>query len=157
MPNPIERVIARALTLKPVRALLLYTERQGPMLADSVTYRTLFSLFAAVLLGFSLAALWLAGNPVAWQALIDAVDSAIPGLVGEGGLIDLDDVQAPAGLTVAGVIASVGLIGAAIGAIGSLRTAIRRLANELTDDSFWLWVLLRNLLLAIGIGVALGA
>ena len=27
MPNPIERVIARALTLKPVRALLLYTER----------------------------------------------------------------------------------------------------------------------------------
>lgn len=157
MPNLIERVIARALTLKPVRALLLYTERQGPMLADSVTYRTLFSLFAGVLLGFSIASLWLAGNPVAWQALIDAVDSAVPGLVGEGGLIDLDDIQAPAGLTVTGVIASIALVGAAIGAIGSLRTAIRRLANELTDDSFWLWVLLRNLLLAIGIGAALAA
>jgi membrane protein len=36
------------------------------MLADSVTYRALFSVFAGVLLGFSIAALWLAGNPVAW-------------------------------------------------------------------------------------------
>ena len=33
----------------------------------------LFSIFAGVLLGFSVAALWLAGNPDAWQALIDAV------------------------------------------------------------------------------------
>ena len=33
------------------------------MLADSVTYRTLFSVFAGVLLGFSIAGLVLAGNP----------------------------------------------------------------------------------------------
>ncbi|MBU4465058.1 MAG: YihY/virulence factor BrkB family protein [Actinobacteria bacterium] len=151
------RVIARALTLKPVRAFLLYSEHRGPVLADSVTYRTLFSVFAGVLLGFSVAALWLSGNPVAWQSLIDAVDAVVPGLVGEGGLVKLDDIQAPAGLTIAGIISVVGLVGASIGAIGSLRTALRLLADTANDDAFFLWVMLRNLLLAIGIGVALAA
>lgn len=151
----IARPIAWALTLTPVRAYLRYSERRGPMLADSVTYRTLFSVFAGVLLGFSIAALWLAGNPAAWQALISAVDSAIPGLVGEGGLIDPDAIRAPVGLSIAGILSLVGLIGAAIGAIGSLRTALRAICDRGTDDvPFWL-VLLRNLGLAVGVGAAL--
>ncbi len=151
----ISRVIARVLSLTPVRAFLRYSERRGAMLADSVTYRALFSVFAAVLLGFSIAALWLGNDPVAWQALIAAVDRAVPGLVGEGGLIDPDKISAPGGLTVAGVIAAVGLIGAAIGAIGSLRTAMRIICDQGTDDvPFWL-VMLRNVGLAIGAGGAL--
>jgi len=152
--NLIARVTAWALALKPVRAFLLYGERHGPMLADSVTYRTLFSVFAGVLLGFSIAAIWLAGNPVAWQALLDAVNAAIPGLIGEEGVIDSDAIQAPAGLTIAGIIALVGLVGAAIGAIGSLRIAFRTLTGQLTDDVLFIWVLLRNLALGLGIGAA---
>ncbi|TDN93224.1 YihY/virulence factor BrkB family protein [Microbacterium sp. BK668] len=155
--NLIARVTAWALSVKPVRAFLLYSEHRGPMLADSVTYRTLFSVFAGVLLGFSLAALWLSGNPTAWQALIDGVNAAIPGLLGEDGLIDPDDIKAPAGLTVAGILAFVGLVGAGIGAIGSLRAALHILADKVHDDVFWVWVLLRNLLLAIGIGAAFAA
>ncbi|RKE63565.1 YihY/virulence factor BrkB family protein [Microbacterium sp. AG238] len=151
----VSRSIAWALQRKPVRAFLLYSEHRGPVLADSVTYRTLFSVFAGVLLGFSVAALWLAGDPVAWQTLIDAVNRVIPGLVGEDGLIKLDDIQAPAGLTIAGIIATVGLVGAAIGAIGSLRTAMRAIADQTTDDVLFVWVMLRNLALAIGIGGAL--
>lgn len=151
----VARIISRALSLTPVRAFLRYSERRGAMLADSVTYRALFSIFAAVLLGFSIAALWLAGNKEAWAALIDAVNGAVPGLVGEGGLIDPSDIQAPAGLSIAGVIAAVGLLGAAIGAIGSLRSAIRVICDRTTDDvPFWL-VMLRNLALAVGAGGAL--
>ncbi|QLD12834.1 YihY/virulence factor BrkB family protein [Microbacterium oleivorans] len=153
----VSRSIAWALQRKPVRAFLLYSEHRGAVLADSVTYRTLFSVFAGVLLGFSIAALWLAGDPAAWQALIDAVNRVIPGLVGEDGLIKLDDITAPTGLTIAGVIATVGLAGAAIGAIGSLRTAMRAIADEMSDDVLFVWVLLRNLALAIGIGGALVA
>jgi len=151
----IPRIIAWALSLTPVRAFLRYSERRGPMLADSVTYRTLFSVFAGVLLGFSVAALWLAGNDQAWNALISAVDSAIPGLVGEDGLIDPADIDVPVGLSIAGILSLVGLVGAAIGAIGSLRTAIRSLCDQTHDDvPFWL-VMLRNLALAIGVGGAL--
>ncbi|PZU29466.1 MAG: ribonuclease BN [Microbacterium sp.] len=151
----VTRITARALALTPVRAFLRYSERRGAMLADSVTYRALFSIFAAVLLGFSIAALWLAGNTEAWAALIDAVDGAVPGLVGPGGLVDPDAIPAPTGLSIAGVIAAIGLVGAAIGAIGSLRSAIRVVCDRTTDDvPFWL-VMLRNLALAIGAGGAL--
>ncbi|MDT0184089.1 YihY/virulence factor BrkB family protein [Microbacterium sp. ARD31] len=157
MPAIIAKIIARVLTFKVVRAFLLYSERRGPMLADSVTYRALFSIFAGVLLGFSFAALWLAGNPAAFQSLIASVDAVIPGLVGEGGLIDPSDIQAPAGLTVTGILATVGLVLAAIGAIGSMRMAMRSIAATPNDDILFIWVILRNLALAIGIGLALGA
>jgi membrane protein len=155
MQGLIRRVIAWALSLKIVRAFLHYSEHRGPMLADSITYRTLFSVFAGVLLGFSIAGFWLAGNPDARRALVDAVDAAVPGLVGHGGVIDVSAITAPAGLTVAGILSLVGLVGAAIGAIGSLRTALRLLADRVGDDLFFLWVVLRNLGLAIGIGAAL--
>lgn len=148
----IARVTAWALSLKPVRVLLHYSERRGPMLADSVTYRALFSVFAGVLLGFSFAALWLSDNPAAWRSLVAAVDATIPGLVGEDGLIAVSDIEAPAGLTIAGAIALVALVGAAIGAIGSFRAALRTLADMVHDDMAFFWVLLRNLLLAIAIG-----
>lgn len=147
-------VIAWALARRPVRAVLLYSERRGPMLADSVTYRALFSVFAGVLLGFSLAALWLSGNPEAWRAIIDAVQSAVPGLIGEGGVIDTKDLRTPASFSIAGIISLVALIGAALGAIGSLRTAIRTIAGTIQADILWIWVIVRNLLLAAGIGVA---
>lgn len=150
----IAAITARVLRWRLVRAWLLYSEKHGPALADGVTYRALFSVFAAVLLGFSAAALLLAGNPDALSALVSAVNAAIPGLVGPGGLVDPSAIQAPAGLSIAGVIGVVGLVGAALGAIGSLRIALRTLADEVADDVLWYWVLLRNLALALGIAIA---
>ena len=157
-PGLIPRVIAWALQRRLVRAFLLYSEHRGAMLADSITYRALFSVFAAVLLGFSVASLWLTGNAQARQALIDAVDNVIPGLIGDGsggGVIDLSDIAVPAGLTIAGVVSLVALVGSAISAIGSLRAALRVLADQVSDDLFFVWVLLRNLGLAILFGLLL--
>jgi membrane protein len=152
--NVLTRAVRWALARRVVRAYLLYSGSRGPMLADSVTYRTLFSLFAAVLLGFSFAALWLAGNPQAFEALVAAAGQAVPGLFD---VIDLSELEAPAGLTIAGIVSTVGLLGAAIGAIGSVRSAFRTIAGLTHDDTFFVWVLLRNLGLAIGIGAALAA
>ena len=142
-------LIARLLRLRIVRAFLRYSEHRGPMLADSITYRALFSVFAAVLLGFSLAALWLGNNPDALRALGESLNSVIPGLTD---FIDPTATRANVGFTVAGIASLIGLVGAAISAIGSVRAAIRILAGELTDQTFILWVLLRNLLVAIAFG-----
>lgn len=149
----IGRVIAWVLQLRVVRAFLRYSEHNGSGLADSVTYRALFSVFAGVLLGFSLAALWLGGNPETMQALIDMLDRVIPGLTG---VVDPSTIDAPAGFTLLGVASLLGLVGAAIGAIGSLRKALLALADELHDGGFFLWVLLRNLLVAVIFGGLLG-
>ena len=143
------------MSIKPVRAFLLYQEQHGAMLADSVTYRTLFSVFAGTFLGFALVGISLAGNPDAIDAIVDTVDGVIPGLVGEGAVIDPDDLVQPLTLSIAGAIALVGLIGAAIGAIGSLRVAFRALAGRPDDDAFFLWLIVRDLGLAIGFGLLL--
>lgn len=153
----VERVTAWALERKPVRAFLLYMEHHGPMLADSVTYRALFAVFAGVLLGFSVAGVWLAGNPQAMDALIEGIDRVIPGLIGEDGAIDPDDLIQPLAFSVAGVIALVGLLGTSIGAIGSLGIAFRQIADQPADTTFFVWAMLRNLVLAVGFGIALGA
>lgn len=148
-------VIRRLLRLRIVRAALLYTGRRGPMLADAVTYRALFSVFAAVLLGFSAAALWLSQDAVAWTAVVSAIDSAVPGLIATGddkGIVDLDDITAPASLSIAGIISLVGLIGSALGAIGSMRNAVRTIAGTESADVAWWLVLLRSILLALIIG-----
>ncbi len=143
-----QRVIARALQLRLVRSYLRYSEHRGPALADSITYRALFSVFAAVFLGFSIAALWLGGNPDAMRALVDALESVVPGITEA---VDLSEIR-PMGFTIGAVVSLIGLAGAAIGAIGSLRLALRTLADELHDDDNFVWVLLRNLLVAIAFG-----
>lgn len=145
-------VIERLLRWRLVRAALRYTGRRGPVLADAVTYRALFSVFAAVLLGFSVAALVLSGNDAAWNAVVGAIDTAVPGLIATGdgeGIVDLADIRAPAGLSIAGIISLVGLIGAALGAISSLRVAIRTVAGTVHADVAWFKVILRNVLLAL--------
>lgn len=147
-------IIARVRRLRVTRVWLRYSELHGPALADGITYRALFSVFAAVLLGFSITGLWLAGNPKAFAALISAVDAVIPGLVGRGGIVDPESIRAPTGLSIAGIVSFAGLVGAALGAIGSLRIALRTLAGSLADDVLWVWVILRNLGLAAGIGIA---
>ena len=130
--------------------MLLYFEHHGPMLADSIAYRTLFSVFAGVFLGFAIAGVWLAGRPEAMDALIDTIDAVIPGLVGEDGLIHPDDLVQPLTLTIAGVLALIGLVGAAIGAIGALRNAFRNLGDQPDEQMFLGWIMGRDLLLAIG-------
>lgn len=149
----IAAVIRWALSLRIVRTMLLYAERRGPVLADSVTYRALFSVFAAALLGFSIAAQWLADNPEAWDALVEAVDSVIPGLIGENGVITTESLKASLG--VASIVGGVGLVLAALGAIGTLRAALHVLGGTVFDEEFFLWVQLRNLAMAVGVGVAL--
>ncbi len=155
----VKRVTAWVLAMKPARAFLLYLEHHGPMLADSVTYRTLFSVFAGVFLGFAIGGIWLAGNPDAMDALVETLNTAIPGLIGDGddGLIAPDELVQPLTLSIAGIVALVGAVGAAIGAIGSLRNAFRDLGDQPGDQTFYPWLLLRDLLLAIGFGAALAA
>lgn len=139
MPAVLKRfvsaAIAWALSLRIVRALLLYGERRGPVLADSVTYRALFSVFAAAVLGFSIAAQWLAGNAAAWDALVEAVDAVIPGLIGDNGVISTSSLTS--GLTIASIVSVVALLFAAMGAIATLRAALRVLggASWTTDSS----------------------
>ena len=151
----LKRAVEWAMSTKPVRAFLLYQEQHGAMLADSVTYRTVFSVFAGAYLGFAIIGIWLSGQPAVVDALVETIGAVIPGLVGEGAVIDPDDLVQPLTLSITGSIALIGLVGASIGAIGSLRIALRTLGGRTDDDTFFLWQLLRDLAIAIAFGLLL--
>jgi membrane protein len=138
-----------------VRAFLRYSERRGAMLADSVTYRALFSIFAAVLLGFSIAALCARRQHGGVGG--SSTPSTVPSRDSSArvGSSTRTPSPHPQGCR-SRAIAAIDLVGAAIGAIGSLRSAIRVVCDRTADDvPFWL-VMLRNLALAIGAWRAAG-
>ena len=145
----VQRLTAIALQFSLVRALLRYASRKGAMLADSITYRALFSVFAAILLFFSATTVWLSGSPEAMRAVSAALDSFLPGLTD---IVDPDDARVPVGFTIVGIFSLVGLVGAALSSIGSMRNAFRMLGDERTDGTFFLMALLRNLLAGLAFG-----
>ena len=63
------KAIARVLRLRLVRAALMFSDHRGGLLAAAITFRTLFAVFAAVLLGFSAASIWLSTRSDLWDAL----------------------------------------------------------------------------------------
>jgi len=150
----VRRVLAWALRLRVVRSVLLFSESKGPVLAGSITFRALFSLFAAVLLGFSAAAIWLRGRPELWDALISAMDNVVPGLIGGAdAVIDVDELQnRPGSITIAGIVAVLALVWAAIGAIQTLRTAIRMMAGTANDTTPFFLLIVRDLIFAAAVG-----
>lgn len=146
----VRRLIDWAKRRTLVRAVQHYVQRRGPILADGVTYRALFSLFAALLLFFTAAAVWLGLNPNELGAVREALDRFIPGLAD---LVDVDDAVAPVSFSIVGAVSLVALIAAALGAIGSLRASIRGLSRQPDDDESFGRVLVRQ----IGSGVLFGA
>lgn len=142
-----------ALKQKMVRALLIYGEHNGPTLADSITYRTLFGLFATVLLGFSAVSLWMHGDPQAIAALSQSLQQVIPGI---SEMIDVDKVAPPTGFTVAGLFSLGGLLVAAVGAINSLRLGLRTLADEAYMEEPPVRAYLQSLLVGVGLALLFG-
>jgi membrane protein len=122
-------LIAQAQRLKPVRVFQYYAGKRGPILSGGLAYSALFAIFAGVALLFSVAGLVLAGDDVLRGRLVDALASAVPGLVDSGdgsGAIDPEDLLgSTATFNVAGLIALAGLLVTALGFLGSARDAIR--------------------------------
>lgn len=158
MLNGARAALAWILRLRVVRAALMFSDQRGGLLAAAVTFRALFAVFAAVLLGFSAASIVLSSRGDLWQALIRMVDGVIPGLVATDGsaLIDVDEVpDVGAGVTVAGIASVFALVWALLGAVGNLRMSLRAIAGTRHENANAVVTKLRDLLFAASIGVLL--
>lgn len=129
--TPVERakaMIARLRERYPavdhaVRTQELYSGVQGSQQAGGVTYFGFLSVFPILALAFFVVG-WVAQVfPDAQDALVDAIDAVLPGLVGEGtGQVRLADVQDAAGTV--GIIGLVGVLYAGLGWLSSLQAAL---------------------------------
>lgn len=144
----------------PVRVWMHFLDQNGLLLAAGMSYQALFAVFAAVYVGFSIAGIWLIGRPDTLASLVAIVNTAIPGLVGDDGIIT--SVQlASAGtlgsgvLTWTGIVALAGLVWTAIGWITYSRMAVRQVLGLEKDKRGYVLMKARDLLVAVILGVFL--
>lgn len=161
--EPIERatrLTRQTMAWFPVRVWRHFLQHNGFLLAAGISYQSLFTIFAAIYLGFAIVGLWLGGDPDAVNQLITLINSYIPNLISEDGLVKPAQVQEIADssgslLTVTGIVATVVIIWTAIGFVTYARRAVRDTFGLPYDNRSYVLLKARDLLAALIFGVAL--
>ena len=163
LDQPIERatqITRRTVASFPVRVWRHFLQRNGFLLAASISYQSLFALFATLYSAFAVVGLWLGGSQAAIDGLIRVVNSYIPGFISESGPVDPDDVAAIARdsgslLAVTGTIALGVAVWTAIGFVTFTRRAVRDIFGLPFDARSFVLLKLGDLVAAILFGAAL--
>ena len=140
---------------KAVRVVVRYGQDRGPILASGMAYQALFAVFAGLWVGFSIAGVVISQDAGLRQAIIDALDQAVPGLIDDGsgsGAVDPDSLTTGAAFS-SGIVAVLGLLFTALGWLASARDSVRTLFDlppAATNP-----VLQKLVDLALGVGFAL--
>ncbi|NMR28080.1 YihY/virulence factor BrkB family protein, partial [Pseudoalteromonas sp. NEC-BIFX-2020_015] len=163
-PPGVAGLVARAKALftwwqetRPARALARFGSVGGGVLTGGIAYSALFSVFAAVTLGYTAFMTVLGGNEALRAEVLATADSYLPGLIGgEGkrGLIDPRDLVVGSGLSLAGIAAVVVLVYSATVAMAALRTAVRAVSGVGAVGTNLLLGKARELAGMVGVGLA---
>ena len=70
---------------RPARALARFGAAGGGLLTGGIAYATLFSVLAALTLGWTVFAAVLGGHEALRAQVLDAIDRSLPGLVADAG------------------------------------------------------------------------
>jgi membrane protein len=152
-----ERATTWVMRLKPYRVIHRYLAMDGNLLAAGISFQAVFAVFAAVYVGFAITGIWLGNNAEVFQALVEIINRAVPGLIGTDGegIIAEEQLSSASLLGWTGVIAAVGLIWTAIGWLYYTRQAVRSIfALPKVAASFFLLKVV-DLVLALAFGVLL--
>ncbi|QMU95854.1 YihY/virulence factor BrkB family protein [Microbacterium esteraromaticum] len=148
----------------PVRVWRHFLRRNGFLLSAGMAYQALFALFALLYVAFAGAGVWVGGSDVAVDAMIRAVNSYIPGLIGPDGILTPEAVRDVAGsaagtFTLTGAIAVAVVLWTAVGAVTFTRRAVRGIFALPFDSRSYVLLKLRDAAAAavFGISLLLGA
>lgn len=129
------KVGQRILQTRPARAVRRYRLANGSILAGGITYTALFSLSAALTIGFTLLIRFFGNNEEIKESVMESLDEAIPGLIDTGsnnGLIRPDDLTISPALTITSFVALGVLLFTALRAMGVLRKSLHTMFGMLT-------------------------
>ncbi|MEL4319069.1 YhjD/YihY/BrkB family envelope integrity protein [Leifsonia sp. YIM 134122] len=161
--EPIQTVTTitqKTMALFPVRVWRWFLFRNGFLLSAGMSYQAIFAVFAAVYVVFAATGIWLGGDPATLDALINLINTYVPGLIAEGGAITPDQLTAIADSSTSlfgwtGAVALAGFIWTAIGWITYSRTAVRSLFGLPKDMRSYVLLKARDLLAALAFGAML--
>lgn len=158
--GPVARAKALAAwwkSTRPGRALARFGVANGNLLAGGIAYAAIFSLFAALTLGFTAFMLLLGRNAGLRDQVISTVNAALPGIIddGSGGLIRPEDLVLDTALTPASVLATVILLWSALAVMEALKSSIRVMFGIVAAPENAVWQKVRDLVgfvvLALGV------
>jgi len=163
LDQPIERasvLTRRTLKAFPVRVWRHFLRHNGFLLAASISYQSLFSIFAALYFVFALAGAWIGSRREAVGVLIAVIDTYVPGLISENGVVSPEAVDAVARsssgvLAVTGVVAFLVAVWTAIGFVTFTRRAVRDIFGLPFDGRNYFLLKARDLFAALLFGAAL--
>ncbi|HEY8281470.1 MAG TPA: YihY/virulence factor BrkB family protein, partial [Leifsonia sp.] len=144
--------------LRPYRVYINFSHSDGNLRAAGMGFQSLFAVFAAIWLGYSLGGLWLGGNPDVFDAMVALINRAIPGLIateGQPGIIDLAQLANTTTFGWGGIIAAISLLWTAIGWLYYTRQAVRAVFGLQRDATNYVLQKLRDLVLALAFGIVL--
>ncbi|MGO4536531.1 YihY/virulence factor BrkB family protein [Leifsonia sp. 2MCAF36] len=161
LQRPVQRVSGWAKwveNLRPYRVYINFSHSDGNLRAAGMGYQSLFAVFAALWLGFSIANVWLHGNPDLYEALITVINRVVPNLIATStspGAITTQQLDSASAFGWAGVIAAVGLLWTAIGWLYYTRQAVRAVFGLSRDTTNYVLQKIRDLFLALAFGIVL--
>jgi membrane protein len=163
MPAGLQQLVKRVMALFPVRVVMLFSQKNGPLLANGLSFTALFSVFAALFVGFSIFGFALQGNAVLRIQVTGFLESLLPGLFGDDGLsirelLSLNERFFDDSGVVAVVSAIIGAliaVNTALNWFGSFRIASRSLAGLEPPTVNIALLKVRDLLVVLGFGAAL--
>ncbi|WP_072314259.1 YihY/virulence factor BrkB family protein [Agrococcus sp. Marseille-P2731] len=147
-----QQLIDRVMRSRPWRTWQRYAETRGPVLAQGMTLQAFLSLFAALFVAFAIFMAVLGGNVELRDAVIATLSSAIPGLIGEGGALDVASLTGSR-IGWAGAVAAVAILFTAIAWIAVSREGFRAMFDLEAPPANLLMLKLGDLGVAVGIGV----
>lgn len=129
-PSLVDRVKALVTWWKssrPGRAFAWYNAQHGPLLCGGMAYAALFSLFAALAIGWTVFMAVLGSRTELQDAVLEQIDTWLPGLVGTDGtaVLSPDDLVLDNPVTVTSVVASGVLVVSAVAFMAALRTSVQ--------------------------------
>lgn len=145
-------------SLRPYRVYINFSHSDGNLRAAGMGFQSLFAVFAAVWLGFSVAGVWLSGNNDIYESLVDIINRAIPGLIStptSTGVINSEQLESATAFGWSGVVAAVSLLWTAIGWLYYTRQAVRAVFGLSRDTTNYVLQKIRDLFLALGFGLVL--
>ncbi|WP_158862647.1 YihY/virulence factor BrkB family protein [Leifsonia sp. AG29] len=143
-------------SVRPYRVYINYSYSDGNLRAAGMGFQSLFAIFAAVWLGFSVASIWLSSNPEIFEALVTLINRAVPGLISTSttkGVIDVAQLEDASSFGLAGVVAAVSLLWTAIGWLYYTRQAVRAVFGLSRDTTNYVLQKVRDLGLALAFGI----
>jgi len=163
--EPINRATAltrRTLAWFPIRVWRHFLRSNGFLLAASISYQSLFAIFAVVYVAFAGIGIWLGASSPAFDQMVRLINSYIPGLISDqaGALITPDDVRAvtrnaSSVLAITGAIALVVAMWTAVGFVTFTRRAVREIFGLPFDTRNYIFLKARDFLAGAAFGLAL--